>query len=342
MNQKLFKLAVMVLIAVFTIGTVGADLAYAKGGGGGSSFGGGSRSSSSSSFGGGSRSSSSSSFGGGSRSSSSASKSSSGIFGGGNKSKSQASTVPKASTSTKTTAPAQKTQTALQAKQSQAAKKAESAKAFDSYKAEKSKFKAPTSTKASAPTTEKAVIGKFNGGNANMTKNVYVQQRDNYRNSRGWSNPPTYVYNYPSSFGMWDGLFLWMMLDSISDNSRHDSEMYYHHQNDPAMQEWRANAEKEAATNAEMKAKLAALDQKVKEMEAQGVVRDESFVPTDAGAAVLAAEVAETSLLDETVVTEEPAAPAPADEESSSLMFVGILCALIFGGIVFFILSSKL
>lgn len=309
-KKSWMRIGVAMLVVFFTLSVTGADLAFAKGGGGGgsrssSSFSGGSRSSgSSSSFGGGSRSSAPSSkpsgggwFGGGSKAAPAApaAKPSSG-FGGGSKAD-KATTAPKASVPA--SASSKSTQTRMQQVQSRKVTKAESAKALNDLKAEKSKFKGQPSTAATPASTQSAVMGKVgrNSSGTTITRNNYYVQRDSYYG--GW-NRPAYAYNYSSSFGMWDGLFLWMMIDQIGDANRHDAEMYYHHQNDPGMQEWRANAEKEAANNADLKAKLAALDQKVKTMEAQGVKRDESFVPDGAGAAVLAPEVAEKALPEQT------------------------------------------
>lgn len=278
----LLRTGIMILAVVFALSTIGSDLALAKGGG----FGGGSR-------GGGSR----SSFGGGSKPASqqsappaAPSKPSSGFSGG---SKTSAQSTP----SSAVKAPANKpTQTKLQAKQSRESKRAESAKALQSLKVEKNKFTAPPAKSATPTSTQNAVLGKVgsSGSSSNIyvSRNTYYVNRDHYYG--GW-NRPAYIYSYPSSFGMWDAMFLWMMLDSSRDH-----EFYYHHQNDPAIQEWRQDAEKQAETNGELKAKLAALDAKVKDMQTQGVKPDESFVPADAGAAVLSAEVVEKNLPEQT------------------------------------------
>ena len=313
-KMSLFRLGIMILAVVFTFSIFGADLAFARaGGGGGRSFSGGSRSSSSSRSSGG--------FGGGSKSTPAAKP---------------APAKPAADPAVSKPATTKSTQTNLQSKQSKAAAKAQSAKALESMKAEKAKFTAPASTTATPASTKSAVLGKVGSGNASgsgrLSRNSYYVQRDNYYS--GW-NRPSYMYNYPSAFGMWDAMFLWMMLDTIGDSNRHNSEMYYHHQNDPAIQEWRKDAEEQAKTNEELKAKLAALDQKVKDMETQGVKPDESFIPTEAGAVVLAAEVAEQNL------PEKTAEEIQAEKSGGKFyLIIGVaLVTIVIAG--FFLFSSR-
>lgn len=99
----------------------------------------------------------------------------------------------------------------------------------------------------------------------------YVADRNRYY--RDW-DAPDYAYRGSSSFGMWDAMFLWMMLDTISDSN---AATFYHHQNDPGIMAWKAEAEKAAQDNAELKAKLDALDKKVSGMNGE---IDPSFVPS--------------------------------------------------------------
>lgn len=98
---------------------------------------------------------------------------------------------------------------------------------------------------------------------------TYHSRRDNFYSSY---NPPTYVYNSAPSFGAWDAMFLWMMLDRPNYHST-----YYHHQNDLGFQQWRKEAEKQAAENAELRSKLDKLDAKVNAMD--GTKVDPSYVP---------------------------------------------------------------
>lgn len=96
------------------------------------------------------------------------------------------------------------------------------------------------------------------------------RQKPLYRNY----NPPTYVYESRASFGAWDAMFLWMMLDKTSNH-----DVYYHHKNDPAFREWRAEADRLAKDNLELKAKLAKLDESVKTH--QGTPVNPNYIPKD-------------------------------------------------------------
>jgi TRAP-type uncharacterized transport system substrate-binding protein len=116
---------------------------------------------------------------------------------------------------------------------------------------------------------------------------TYYSRRSSYYNN--W-NPPVYVHNSYSSFGMWDSMALWFMLDHINDNRYRD--MYYHQQNNQGMQEWRAEANNLAKDNAELKAKLDALDQKVAAQKTAGVTVDPNFTPADVDTDVLMSQEA--------------------------------------------------
>jgi hypothetical protein len=163
----------------------------------------------------------------------------------------------------------------------------ESAKALKNYNDQQSRFKAgPATVSGSA---NKAVTDKIGSQSRfGSTNNYYTQRKVTY----GGYQPPPYAYGSYSSFGMWDAMFLWFMLDNM--NQRQYSEHYYHHRDDPGMKKWREEAEKQAKDNDELKAKLAALDQKVESM--KGTPKDPSYIPPDAGAVVLAKDVAEKTV----------------------------------------------
>lgn len=91
--------------------------------------------------------------------------------------------------------------------------------------------------------------------------------------------PPRYTYGSPGRFGIWDAAMLWFMLDSLSNSSR--SSFFYNHANDPGVQQWRAEADKLATENADLKAKLGQLDTQVAAQ--SGQPRDENYLPPDIG-----------------------------------------------------------
>jgi hypothetical protein len=74
---------------------------------------------------------------------------------------------------------------------------------------------------------------------------------------QGWS-APGYAQAAPRSFGLWDGLFLWFMLDNLTRPGTTD--FFRGNRNDPGLQHWRAQADAMARDNTELRGKLAELD----------------------------------------------------------------------------------
>ena len=74
--------------------------------------------------------------------------------------------------------------------------------------------------------------------------------RSGWFGSRGWT-APDYAYRSRPSFGVWDGLFLWFLLDNLTRPGYGD--FFYNHQNDPGYQQWRAEAERLARENADVR-----------------------------------------------------------------------------------------
>jgi hypothetical protein len=67
--------------------------------------------------------------------------------------------------------------------------------------------------------------------------------------------------------GVVTGVALWAALNALSSTGR--AEYFYEHRNDPAYRDWRAEAEREARNNPEVAAKLAQLDRRLAQIEAQ-------------------------------------------------------------------------
>ena len=86
---------------------------------------------------------------------------------------------------------------------------------------------------------------------------MYYENRNSYYATRSYS-PPVYVYQGSPSYGSWDAIFLWSMLDS------RDRSFAYHHANDPGYLAWRREADRLAADNTSLRDRLAALDAEVK------------------------------------------------------------------------------
>jgi Protein of unknown function (DUF2491) len=94
--------------------------------------------------------------------------------------------------------------------------------------------------------------------------------------SRGWT-APDYAYRSRPSFGVWNGLFLWFLLDNLTRPGYGD--FFYNHQNDPGYQQWRAEAERLARENADVRQKLDTLDRQVAAK--QGQPQDPDYLPPD-------------------------------------------------------------
>ncbi|MDE2825032.1 MAG: hypothetical protein OXI89_02095 [Gemmatimonadota bacterium] len=148
------------------------------------------------------------------------------------------------------------------------------------------------SSNSAANTSTYRDNGLYNRGSQNRTSyDNYYAGRDSYYGGMGWRTPGYAFMSYPS-FGMWDALFMWSMLDMMS--SRRHYAVAHHHANDPGYQEWRGEAERLAEDNAELRAKLDELDKQVATLE--GTPRDPEYLPPGVTPAIaLAAEVVATA-----------------------------------------------
>ena len=164
----------------------------------------------------------------------------------------------------------------------------QSGAALKSFTAQREQAKFAAAAPASPPS------GAFSGFAGRFSSyDAYYASRNAYYGGWGWA-PPPYAYASRPSFGMWDALFMWFMLDSIS-NATH-AAWFYNHADDPGYQQWRQEANRLAADNADLRSKLDALDAKQREM--AGQPRDPSYMPPDAKAELaLASENAVSSEL---------------------------------------------
>jgi hypothetical protein len=183
----------------------------------------------------------------------------------------------------------------------------------------------PVQKYASNPVYNKVIVSTNR-----PTYQVYQNRRNVYYQSY---RPPVYVhYGYPqyrSSYGMYDAMFMWMMLDRMNDDNYR--RMYYHHQNDPAFQEWRTEANRLSADNAELRAKLAQMDAQTAQL--QGQPQDPNYVPQGVDPAVMLSD----DTAKQTFAQAEVQQPVPAPEPKGE----GIGClgwGLIIGGIALVLL----
>lgn len=100
------------------------------------------------------------------------------------------------------------------------------------------------------------------GSNSGSTRRPRSDDVDpyGYYGDRGY-RPPDYASRGRSSFGVFDAVLLWYLLDTLSDRSHAD--FFRDNRDDPGYQEWRREAEAQAQNDPELKAKLAALDREL-------------------------------------------------------------------------------
>jgi len=152
-------------------------------------------------------------------------------------------------------------------------RKRRSLESLQSYKAEQAKFKntaAPVdpSQYGSSPLLRK---GKVYTG---FDYGTHYQQRDNFYRAQGYRQP-AYAFGGSSSFGMFDSLFLFWMLNNMG--NRNVAATAYHHSDDPGFQKWRQEVENLSKDNPDLKAKLAEMDKQIKAL--QGTPKDPAYLP---------------------------------------------------------------
>jgi len=102
----------------------------------------------------------------------------------------------------------------------------------------------------------------------------WSRARTVYYGERGWS-PPPYAYQSRPSFGMWDAAMLWYLLDNLRRPG--SAEFFHHHRDDPGYRSWRAEADRLAGDNADLRGKLQSLDSEL--VARDGQPRDPAYVP---------------------------------------------------------------
>jgi hypothetical protein len=84
--------------------------------------------------------------------------------------------------------------------------------------------------------------------------------RPDWYRDRGWQPQPG-IFGAGRSFGIWDGLFLGFLLNNLTNAGSVD--FFRNHRDDPALREWRAEAERQARDNADLRARLDQLDREL-------------------------------------------------------------------------------
>jgi len=206
----------------------------------------------------------------------------------------------------------------IQQKMDRSFSKQESAKAYEAYTAQQSKFQKGSGGSYNPGGREQSTINSVRNQTSYSSGSDYYSRRTVFYDTYSWQ-PPIYTYHSYSSFGIWDAMMLWFMLDHIND--RQYSEMYYHHRDDPGMQQFRKELDRMSAENAELKEKVKQLDESTKSLEQQGVKVDPSYVPPDAASIALADSFAPK--------------PAPKKESGFPWGWIAVIGALGIAGFLF-------
>jgi len=107
-----------------------------------------------------------------------------------------------------------------------------------------------------------------------FTPQYRSNRRTDYYGGYQPQRSPVYVQHIQPSYGIWD----YMMFASIMDNVG-DRQMYYHHQNDPAFQSWRTDANAAClAGDQDVCDKLKDLDREMAEYKAKGTKVNPGYI----------------------------------------------------------------
>lgn len=178
----------------------------------------------------------------------------------------------------------------VQEKMNRSFSKQESLKAYEAYTAQKARFQKTVGSGYQPNAGERSTLNTIRGGSSYSSTDYYAR-RTVFYDTGNW-HAPGYVYYSYGSFGIWDAMLLWFMLDHIQD--RQYAQMYYHHRDDPGMQQFRKELDRLSSENTELKEKVKKLDESNKALEQEGVKIDPNYVAPDAAGIALAAEFAET------------------------------------------------
>jgi hypothetical protein len=115
---------------------------------------------------------------------------------------------------------------------------------------------------------------------------TYYYRRGVFYDAYGYL-PPPYIYTMYPRYGLWDAVFLGFMLERAAEQEY--ALMYYNHRNEAEMIQWRQDMDRMAMENADLRARLAAMDQQVAQL--QGTPVDPAYVPQDAQDVALSPDV---------------------------------------------------
>ena len=119
-----------------------------------------------------------------------------------------------------------------------------------------------------------------------IVPSTYYYRRNVFYETYGYV-PYPYIYTMYPRYGLWDAIFLGFMVERAEE--REYALMYYNHRNEEEMIQWRQEMDRMAMDNAELRAKLAIMDQQVANL--QGTPVDSAYVPEGAQDIALSPDV---------------------------------------------------
>ena len=164
----------------------------------------------------------------------------------------------------------------------------------EQYLKEKGKYNSSPET-ASTPTRTEVVriyekhpiYNRYSRRGTYISYDAYYVGRNRYYANFGWE-PPYYVYESQSRFGIWDAWTWWYVLDNL--HKPEQVAMAYHHRYDPGYLEWRREARRISYGNSSLRTRLRRLDREVERLEGQDMIP--GYLPNGMNAEVaLAADI---------------------------------------------------
>jgi len=137
-----------------------------------------------------------------------------------------------------------------------------------------SRFSRPPASVPTSPSSSPAPSGAWGQAPRYERYDDWSRARTTYYDQRSWT-PPAYAYQSSPSFGMWDGMMLWFLLDNLRRPG--NADFFHHQQGDPGYRAWRADADRLAADNPDLRSKLRSLDGELSSR--AGQPRDPSYAP---------------------------------------------------------------
>jgi hypothetical protein len=119
-----------------------------------------------------------------------------------------------------------------------------------------------------------------------IVPSTYYYRRNVFYETYGYV-PYPFIYTMYPRYGLWDAIFLGFMVERAEE--REYALMYYNHRNEEEMIQWRQEMDRMAMDNAELRAKLAIMDQQVANL--QGTPVDSAYVPEGAKDIALSPDV---------------------------------------------------